>query len=35
MFLSANGSGDGFQPKNDLLVEITGYSGNLSDIQII
>ena len=34
-FLAANGSDDGFQPKNDSLVEITGYSGNLSDIQII
>ena len=34
-YLAINGSGLGFQRKNDLLIEITGYSGELEKINII
>ena len=34
-YLAINGSGIGFQRKNDLLLEITGYMGALENINII
>tara|TARA_B100001989_G_scaffold229813_1_gene187440 strand:- start:553 stop:1695 length:1143 start_codon:yes stop_codon:yes gene_type:complete len=34
-FLSINGFGCGFQAKTDLLIEITGFSGDYSNLKII
>tara|TARA_B100001093_G_scaffold267867_1_gene256191 strand:- start:415 stop:1539 length:1125 start_codon:yes stop_codon:yes gene_type:complete len=34
-FLAINGSGLGFQGKNDLLLDITGYTGELENINIL
>ncbi len=34
-YLAMNGSGLGFQVKNDLLIEITGYTGALENINVI
>ena len=34
-YLAMNGSGLGFQIKNDLLIEITGYTGALENINVI
>jgi len=34
-FLALNDNRAGFQANNDMLIEITGYSGNLSDLQIV
>tara|TARA_Y100000589_G_C26725892_1_gene455645 strand:- start:91 stop:276 length:186 start_codon:yes stop_codon:yes gene_type:complete len=33
-FLAINGCEYGFQSKNDLLIEITGYNGDLENINI-
>ena len=34
-FLALNDNRAGFQANNDMVIEITGYSGNLSDLQIV
>lgn len=34
-FLALNDNSAGFQANSDILIEITGYSGNLSDLQIV
>ena len=34
-FLALNNNRAGFQANNDTVIEITGYSGSLSDLQII